>query len=70
MDENNRNFILAIVLSICVLFAWQYFFVPKYPPQQPGRQTAEQQQQQQPQKPAEPGPPQPRAEGLCDAGGR
>ena len=64
MDENNRNFILAIVLSICVLFAWQYFFVPKHPPQQPpGQQTAEQQQQQQPQKPAEPGPPQPRAEG-------
>ena len=29
MDENNRNFILAIVLSIGVLFAWQYFFVPK-----------------------------------------
>jgi YidC/Oxa1 family membrane protein insertase len=64
MDENNRNFILAIVLSICVLFAWQYFFVPKHPPPQPpGQQTAEQQQQQQPQKPAEPGPPQPRAEG-------
>ncbi len=30
MDENNRNFILAIVLSIGVLFAWQYFFVPKH----------------------------------------
>src|SRR6478672_8731090 len=61
MDENNRNFILAIVLSIGVLFAWQYFFVPKHPPQQPpGQQTAE---QQQPQKPAEPGPPQPRAKG-------
>ena len=29
MDENNRNFILAIILSIGVLFAWQYFFVPK-----------------------------------------
>jgi YidC/Oxa1 family membrane protein insertase len=61
MDENNRNFILAIVLSICVLFAWQYFFVPKHAPQlQPVQQTAE---QQQPQKSAEPGPPQPRAEG-------
>ena len=45
MDENNRNFILAIVLSIGVLFGWQYFFVPKHPPQQPpGQQTAEQQQ--------------------------
>ena len=32
MDENNRNFILAIVLSIGVLFAWQFFFVPKHPP--------------------------------------
>jgi YidC/Oxa1 family membrane protein insertase len=66
MDENNRNFILAIVLSIAVLFAWQYFFVPKHPPQQPqAQQTAEQQpqQQQQQQRPAEPGPPQPRAEG-------
>ncbi len=31
MDENNRNFILAIVLSMVVLFGWQYFFVPKPP---------------------------------------
>ena len=62
MDENNRNFILAIVLSIGVLFGWQYFFVPKHAPQQAGQQTAEQQQQQ-PPRPAEPGPPQPSAEG-------
>ena len=41
MDENNRNFILAIVLSMAVLFAWQYFFLP--PPKPP--ETAEQQQQ-------------------------
>ncbi len=34
MDENNRNFILAILLSIGVLFAWQVFFLPK-PPQAP-----------------------------------
>ena len=40
MDENNRNFITAIVLSIGVLFAWQYFFVPKPPQPQPGQQTA------------------------------
>jgi YidC/Oxa1 family membrane protein insertase len=67
MDENNRNFILAIILSIGVLFGWQYFFVPKHPPQQPpGQQTAEQQQQQA-QKPAEPGPPQPRSEGGAPA---
>jgi YidC/Oxa1 family membrane protein insertase len=46
MDENNRNFLLAIMLSIGVLFAWQYFFVPQHPPPQAGKQTAEQQQQQ------------------------
>jgi len=44
MDENNRNFILAIILSIGVLFAWQYFFVPK-PPPGAGAPPAEQQQQ-------------------------
>jgi YidC/Oxa1 family membrane protein insertase len=60
MDENNRNFILAIVLSIGVLFGWQYFFVPKHPSQAPVTQTA-QQQEQQPQ--VAPGPPQPHAEG-------
>ena len=32
MDENNRNFILAIVLSMAVLFSWQFFFVPQTPP--------------------------------------
>jgi YidC/Oxa1 family membrane protein insertase len=59
MDENNRNFILAIVLSIGVLFAWQFFFVPKHAPQQPG-ETAQQTTQQ----PAtqQPGPPQPKSE--------
>ena len=56
MDENNRNFILAIVLSIGVLFAWQYFFVPK-PPPGAGAPPAEQQQQ------VEPGPPQPQPGG-------
>ena len=54
MDENNRNFILAIVLSIGVLFAWQFFFVPKHPPPvKPAEQT----------QPVEPGPPQPQAGG-------
>jgi YidC/Oxa1 family membrane protein insertase len=61
MDENNRNFILAIVLSIGVLFLWQYFFVPT-PKQSPGTQTAEQQQQ------TEPGPPQPEG-GEASSGG-
>jgi YidC/Oxa1 family membrane protein insertase len=56
MDENNRNFLLAILLSIGVLFAWQYFFVPKpHPPAE--KPQAEQSQ------PVEPGPPRPGAAG-------
>ena len=65
MDENNRNFITAIVLSIGVLFAWQYFFVPKPPQPQPGQQTAEQKTQTPAQQ--QPGPPQPRSEGGAPA---
>ena len=57
MDENNRNFILAIVLSIAVLFVWQHFFMPT-PPKPDPQQTAQQQQPQQPT-PAQPGTPQP-----------
>jgi YidC/Oxa1 family membrane protein insertase len=60
MDENNRNFILAIVLSMAVLFAWQFFFMPA-PPPDAVKQTAEQQQ-------AEPGPPQPEG-GEVSSGG-
>ncbi len=52
MDENNRNFILAIVLSMVVLFGWQYFFVPK--PKPPAETPVAGQQQ-----PTEQGPPQP-----------
>ena len=37
MDENNRNFILAILLSIGVLFAWQVLFVPTTPQHRPGK---------------------------------
>jgi YidC/Oxa1 family membrane protein insertase len=62
MDENNRNFILAIILSVGVLFGWQYFFVPKHAPQPAGTQTTEQAQPQSPP-PTKPGPPQPRSEG-------
>jgi YidC/Oxa1 family membrane protein insertase len=62
MDENNRNFILAIILSIGVLFAWQYFFAPK-PHQGPGTQQAEEQQQ------VEQGPPQPQGGGEAPLGG-
>ena len=51
MDENNRNFILAIVLSMVVLFGWQYFFVPK--PKPPAETPVAAQQQ------TEQGPPQP-----------
>jgi YidC/Oxa1 family membrane protein insertase len=60
MDENNRNFILAIILSMAVLFAWQLFFAPTPSPDQ-GKPAVEQQ-------PAEPGPPQPQAEGEVPAG--
>jgi YidC/Oxa1 family membrane protein insertase len=59
MDENNRNFILAIVLSMAVLFAWQYFFLPPPTPLD-AEKPAEQQQQ------AEPGaPPRPLPEGVA-----
>ena len=44
MDENNRNFILAILLSLGVLFAWQVLFLPK-PPQAPDTKQAAQQEQ-------------------------
>jgi YidC/Oxa1 family membrane protein insertase len=60
MDENNRNFILAIVLSMAVLFVWQIFFVPATPPD-PGKPVEQVQ-------PAEPGPPQPQAGGEAPAG--
>ena len=62
MDENNRNFIFAIVLSIGVLFAWQYFFVPKshQPPVKPGGEQSQQ---------VEPGPPQPQGAGEASSGG-
>ena len=58
MDENNRNFILAIVLSMAVLFVWQYFFLPAPKPPE----TVEQQQ------PTEPGPPRPGGETPGTAG--
>jgi YidC/Oxa1 family membrane protein insertase len=60
MDENNRNFILAIILSIGVLFAWQQFFVPKHP--DIGAPPVEQQQQ------VEHGPPQPQPGGEAGSG--
>ena len=51
MDENNRNFILAIVLSMVVLFGWQYFFVPKPKPPAETPVAAQQQTEQGPPRP-------------------
>ncbi|MGI8851873.1 MAG: membrane protein insertase YidC [Methyloceanibacter sp.] len=52
MDDHNRNFIMAIVLSMAVLFTWQFFFLPE-----PGVQKPAEQQQAE-------GPPQPAPEGA------
>jgi YidC/Oxa1 family membrane protein insertase len=68
MDENNRNFLLAILLSIGVLFAWQYFFVPQHPPATKAP-TEQSQQQQQQQQQAEPGPPRPGAQSETPSAG-
>ena len=32
---DNKNFIIAIVLSLAILIGWQYFFAPTPPPQPP-----------------------------------
>src|SRR5690242_10748057 len=32
---DNKNFIIAIVLSLAILIGWQYFFAPAHPPQPP-----------------------------------
>jgi len=65
MDENNRNFLLAILLSIGVLFAWQFFFVPK--PHPPAEKPPVEQSQQQQQ--TEQGPPRPGAQSETPAAG-
>lgn len=56
MDENNRNFMLALVLSVLVLAGWQYFFVA---PQMEAQQRAQQAAQTNGQavQPAQPGVP-------------
>jgi YidC/Oxa1 family membrane protein insertase len=60
MDENNRNFLLALALSIMVLFTWQALFAPPEP--NPAQQQAAQQGQQAPANQAAPGgAPQPTA---------
>lgn len=54
MDENNRNMILAVVLSVVVLIGWQYFVgLPQVEKQKQAQRTEQQQQAQQPAKPAE-----------------
>jgi YidC/Oxa1 family membrane protein insertase len=56
MDENNRNMILAVALSVIVLIGWQYFVgIPQVEKQKQAQRTEQQQQQQQPQQPAKPG---------------
>lgn len=47
MDENNRNFLLALVLSVLVIFTWQALFVPREDPQLVEQQRAQQTQQAQ-----------------------
>jgi YidC/Oxa1 family membrane protein insertase len=71
MDDNNRNFLLAIVLSMAVLFAWQYFFVPTKPVGEVGKPTAQQEQQQQQQQPSQttPGPQTPGAQSSAPTPG-
>ncbi len=44
MNDNNRNFIVAIVLSMVVLFAWQFFFAGPQVEQARKQQEAAQQQ--------------------------
>jgi YidC/Oxa1 family membrane protein insertase len=61
MDENNRNFLLALALSIMVLFTWQAFFSPDTPP--PPQQTAQEQPATQPGAP-QPGVGAPQAPGA------
>ena len=54
MDENNRNFIMAIVLSIAVLLIWQTFYNgPKTKEREALRQQQEQQNpgRRQPERP-------------------
>jgi YidC/Oxa1 family membrane protein insertase len=57
MEENNRNFLLAMALSILVLFGWQVFFVR--PDAERAKQEAVQQAQNKPGEPAAGSPPQP-----------
>ncbi len=58
MDENNRNFLLAAVLSICVLVLWQAFYAgPKMKEEQARKQREAQKTQQTVTAPTKPGAP-------------
>ena len=57
-QDNQKNLLLAIVLSVSVLLAWQVFYAgPKLKEDQERRQRIQQEQQQQAQPKAEPGAP-------------
>jgi YidC/Oxa1 family membrane protein insertase len=57
---DNKNTILAIVLSALVLIGWQYFFaMPQEKARQEQLQAQQQQQKQSPQQPAQSGQPAP-----------
>jgi YidC/Oxa1 family membrane protein insertase len=56
MDENNRNLMLAIALSVSILVVWQVVFPPQVPPPQPSvEQTIQQPGQTQPAPGVQPG---------------
>jgi YidC/Oxa1 family membrane protein insertase len=58
MSADNKNLLLAVVLSVVVLFGWQYFFgVPQMQRQQAQTQAPASQSQQQAQPPAGGGVP-------------
>ena len=60
---DNKNTILAIVLSALVLIGWQYFFaIPQEKAKQEQLQAQQQAQKQSPQQPAQPGQPAPAAQ--------
>lgn len=52
MNYDNKNFILAIVLSMLILFGWQYFYVGPIAEKQKAQQAQQTQELQQPQPPA------------------
>jgi YidC/Oxa1 family membrane protein insertase len=57
MKEDNRNFILAIVLSMLIILGWNYFYAQ--PMLEKQRQQAEQTHKLPPQVPGQPGQPVP-----------